>query len=224
MSRAYFGPGLFDFLHDLAAHNDRGWFQAHQERYDAEVKGPLLRLIGDFGPALHGISPRFIADPRPAGGSMFRIYRDTRFSKDKRPYKTNVAAHFRHRDGTRDVHAPGFYLHLEPGQSMGGGGLWHPDAVALKGVRDRIVGRAREWREVRDNGIPIEGDALKRVPAGFDAAHPFVDDLKRKDFYTMTRFSENEVCAPNFMERYLEACRKAAPLVAFLTKAVGLRW
>jgi uncharacterized protein (TIGR02453 family) len=224
MRKAYFGPGLFGFLRDLAAHNDRAWFQAHQERYEAEVKGPMLRFIEDFGPALRGISTRFVADPRPAGGSMFRIHRDTRFSKDKSPYKTNVAAHFRHREGNRDVHAPGFYMHLEPGRSMGGGGLWHPDAVALKRVRDRIVGRTREWRQVRESGISIEGDALKRPPAGYDAAHPFVDDLKRKDLYTMTRFSEKEVCAPDFMHSYLEACRTASPLVAFLTKAVGLRW
>lgn len=155
MRKAYFGPGLFDFLRDLAAHNDRAWFQAHQERYESEVRGPLLRFIGDFGPVLRGISARFLSDPRPVGGSMFRLHRDTRFSKDKSPYKR---------------------------------------------------------------------DALKRPPAGYDAAHPFVDDLKGKDFYTMTRFSENEVCAPDFMEEYLEACRMASPLVAFLTKAVGLRW
>lgn len=224
MRSAYFGPGLFDFFRDLAAHNDRAWFQAHQRRYEAEVKGPMLRFIGDFGARLRRISPRFVADPRPAGGSLFRIHRDTRFSKDKSPYKTNAAAHFRHREGGRDVHAPGFYLHLEPGQSMGGGGLWHPDAAALKRVRDRIAGRTREWRAVCDNGIVIEGDALKRPPAGYDAGHPFVDDLKRKDLYTMTRFSEKEVCASGFLDRYVEACQAAAPLVAFLTRALGFRW
>ena len=102
--------------------------------------------------------------------------------------------------------------------------LWHPDAVALEGVRDRIVGRTREWRAVRDSGILIEGDALERVPAGYDAAHPFADDLKRKDFYSMTRFSDKEVCTPGFIDRYLEVCRTASPLVAFLTKALALRW
>jgi uncharacterized protein (TIGR02453 family) len=221
---AYFSPALFAFLRELAAHNDRNWFQAHQPRFDADVKAPLLRFIGDFGAGLKKISPHFLADPRPLGGSMFRIYRDTRFSKDKTPYKTHVSAHYRHREGSRDVHAPGFYMHLEPGRSMGGGGLWHPDAVALKRVRDRIVGRSREWRAVLDKRLTIEGESLKRPPAGYDAAHPFVDDLRRKDFYTLAHFSEKQVCAPDFMDRYLEACRKASPLVAFLTKAVGLKW
>jgi len=221
---AHFGPGLFDFFRDLATHNTRAWFEANQPRYASLVKGPMLRFIEDFGTRLPRISPRFLADPRPAGGSLFRIHRDTRFSKDKTPYKTNAAAHFRHRDFSRDVHAPGFYLHLEPGQCMGGGGLWHPEAAALKRVRDRIVGRRREWKAVRDPALVIQGEALKRPPAGYDPDDPFVDDLKLKDFYTMTSFSEKEVCSADFLDRYAEACRTAGPLVAFLTRALGLRW
>jgi uncharacterized protein (TIGR02453 family) len=224
MAAAHFGPGLFKFFRDLAAHNDRAWFQANQSRYESEVKRPMLRFIEDFGRRLPQISKQFLADTRPVGGSLFRIHRDTRFSKDKTPYKTNAAAHFRHREGGRDVHAPGFYLHLALGQSFGGGGLWHPDAPALKSVRDRIVGRMREWRAVRDTGIAVEGEALKRPPAGYDAEHPFVDDLKRKDLYTMVQFSEKQVCASNFLDRYVTACQTAAPLMAFLTKALGLRW
>ncbi len=184
----------------------------------------MLQFIAAFGERLRTISRHFDADPRPMGGSMFRIYRDTRFAKDKSPYKTAAAAHFPHSHGGKDVHAPGFYLHLEPGECMGGGGLWHPDATALQKVRDRIVTRTKDWKAIVDHGLPIGGDSLKRPPAGYDAAHPFIEDLKRKDIYTMAHFSDADVCAPDFLERYTDACRSASPLVKFLTKSLGLAW
>ena len=106
-------PALFDFLRALRANNERPWFEANKARYREEVRDPMLDFIAAFAGPLAEISPHFRADPRPNGGSLFRIYRDTRFSKDKTPYKTNVGAHFRHAAG-RDAHAPGFYLHLEP--------------------------------------------------------------------------------------------------------------
>ena len=92
-------PALFDFLRDLEANNERSWFEANKERYNAEVRDPMLDFIGAFAGPLRGISPHFVADPRPNGGSLFRIYRDTRFSRDKTPCKTNVGAHFRHAAG-----------------------------------------------------------------------------------------------------------------------------
>jgi uncharacterized protein (TIGR02453 family) len=221
---ACFGPGLFQFLKELQDNNKRSWFQVNKHRYESGVKEPMLRFIGDFGSRLRTISRNFDADPRPVGGSMFRIYRDTRFSRDKSPYKTTAAAHFPHKAAGKDVHAPGFYLHLERGNCMGGGGLWHPDGPALEKVRDRIVKRAKDWKAVVDGRISIMGDALKRPPSGYDAEHPFVEDLKRKDFYTMSKFSDRDVCAPDFMDGYLDACGNAAPLVQFLTKALGLAW
>lgn len=221
---AYFDPALFRFLKELKANNNRDWFAANKHRYESAVKEPMLRFIADFAAHLSKISPQFNADPRPAGGSMFRIYRDTRFAKDKMPYKTAAAAHFRHQAGAKDVHAPGFYLHLEPGSCMGGGGLWHPDSTALRKVRDRIVEHNKEWQAVIRSGISISGDTLKRVPAGYDPEHPHAEDLKRKDLYVMYEFTEKDVCAPDFLERYAQACRSAQPLVRFLTKAVGLAW
>lgn len=220
----HFGPGLFRFLKELRANNNRAWFQAHKEQYESEVKDPMLRFIADFGVRLRTISRNFDADPRPMGGSMFRIYRDTRFSKDKSPYKTAAAAHFHYRHGAKDVHAPGFYLHLEPGDCMGGGGLWHPDATALQKVRDRIVTCTKEWKAIVGRGTAIDGDSLKRPPSGYDPAHPFIEDLKRKEHLYHERFSEGEVCAPDFLDRYTEACRSARPLVEFLTKSLGLAW
>ncbi|HWP34343.1 MAG TPA: TIGR02453 family protein [Thermodesulfobacteriota bacterium] len=221
---AHFSPALFAFLRELAAHNDRAWFLANKSRYDADVREPMLRFIADFGPHLRRISRYFIADPRPVGGSMFRIHRDTRFSRDKRPYKTVAAARFPHAAASRDVHAPGFYLHLEPGNCFAGAGLWHPDAAALRRVREAIVARPTAWRAVLAAGLPLGGGTLRRPPRGYDPAHPFVEDLKRTDFVTTVSFSEAEVCGPRFLEAFAEACRAASPLVEFVTKALGLRW
>ena len=119
----YFGPELFAFLRALDKNNNREWFQANKKRFERDVRDPMLRFIADFGSQLDKISTRFVADPRPNGGSLFRIYRDVRFSKDKRPYKTNVGAHFRHQAG-KDAHAPGFYFHMEPGEVFGGSGIY----------------------------------------------------------------------------------------------------
>ena len=220
----YFTPKLFQFLRDLRANNDRAWFQANKERYEADVKEPMLQFIADFNNKLHKISRNFNADPRPVGGSMFRIYRDTRFSKDKTPYKTAATAHFPHRDAGKDVHTPGFYFHLEPGNCLAGGGIWQPDTAALSKIRDRIANRSKEWQAAIADGLKIQGDSLKRPPRGYDADHPFVEDLKRKDYYAMFPFSEKQACAPDFMDRIAEIYRSASPLVRFLTKAAGLNW
>ncbi|MGA7097163.1 MAG: TIGR02453 family protein, partial [Acidimicrobiia bacterium] len=109
----YFQPALFRFLRDLAANNNREWFEANRERYAETVQEPALAFIADFAPRLEKISPCFRADAKVQGGSLFRIYRDTRFSADKTPYKTNTGVHFRH-DRFKDAHAPGYYLHLQP--------------------------------------------------------------------------------------------------------------
>jgi len=220
----YFNPELFEFLRELRNNNNKSWFTANKRRYEETVKEPFLSFISDFWPHLNTISQNFEANSGPVGGSMFRIYRDTRFSKDKSPYKTNVAAHFYHQSSGSDVHGIGFYLHLEPENSMGGGGLWHPAASVLANVRDRIVSHAKEWKLIREKGIVVEGDTLKRPPQGYDGAHPFIEDIKHKDFYSMVKFSEQEVCAPDFMDRYIEACRYIAPLMKFLTLATNLSW
>ncbi len=108
-----FSPGLFAFLEELAANNDRTWFAANKPRYQSQVVDQLVRFIAAMADPLEKVSPHFVADPRPVGGSMFRIYRDVRFSKDKRPYKEHAACQFRHAAG-KDAHAPGFYVHLAP--------------------------------------------------------------------------------------------------------------
>ncbi len=224
--QSYFSSELFRFLRQLKKNNRRDWFQANKPRYERDVRDPLLRFITDFGPRLSKVSSHFVADPRPIGGSLFRIYRDTRFSKDKSPYKTMAAAQFRHQDG-KDVHAPGFYLHLEPGNVFVGSGIYHPDNRTLTKVRDAIVEHPDRWRRIitarafKDSWT-LGGDSLKKPPRGYDPEHRFIEDLKRKDFVTMTGFSEKDACAPDFLNRFANACRQASPFVKFLTHAVGL--
>jgi uncharacterized protein (TIGR02453 family) len=221
---AHFTPGLFKFLRDLQRHNDREWFAANRERYAADVEGPMLQFIGDFAPRLRTISPAYVADRRRMGGSMFRIYRDTRFAADKSPFKTNVAARFQHEMRKKVDGVPAFYLSLAPDGCEGGGGVYHTAMPVLTTLRRHMVDQPQRWQAVLDSGIAIEGEQLKRAPAGFDAAPRFVEDLKRKDLYSLVEFSERDVVAPGFLDRYVECCERVAPLIEFQTKALGLRW
>ena len=217
---------LFDFLRDLKANNERPWFEANKTRYRAEVRDPMLDFIAAFGEPLAAISPHFRADPRANGGSLFRIYRDTRFSKNKTPYKTNAGAHFRHTAG-KDAHAPGFYLHLEPGACFAGCGVWHPDGPTLAGIRDAIVDRSDEWQRSTTAGafldtFELTGESLKRPPRGYDPDHPLIDDLKRKSFVAVTRFAEAEACQADFLDRFAGIARAGSTFMAFLARAVGV--
>jgi uncharacterized protein (TIGR02453 family) len=219
-------PALFAFLRDLQHHNDREWFKANKPRYEADARTPALDFVAAFGAHLGKISKHFVADPRPSGGSMFRIHRDTRFSKDKSPYKTHVGLHFRHASA-RDAHAPGFYLHLEPGGCFAGAGIWHPNGETVTAIRDamvadptayrRLLSRkafARDWR--------LGGESLKRAPRGYDPEHELIDELKRKDFIAVTDLSQGEVCSTDFLQQFAALCRTASPFAAFLTRALGL--
>jgi len=217
-----FTPAFFTFLKDLKRHNNRDWFEKHRERYVAEVETPMLAFIAEVGERLPRTCRGFVANPKRTGGSMFRIYRDTRFSADKSPYKTWMAARFGHRKATKDSSAPGFYLHLAADESYGGGGVYHCDTPALTRIRQRIVSHPKAWNAVLKSGVEIEGDTLKRPPAGFDAAHKYIEDLKRKDLYSLTEFSQRDITSPRFIDAYMKAVKDAAPLVEFLAEALGL--
>jgi uncharacterized protein (TIGR02453 family) len=223
-----FDRRLFRFLRELEANNDREWFEDNKSRYVTDVRDPLLAFIHAFGPRLQKISPYMVADPRPHGGSMFRIHRDTRFSKDKSPYKTHAAAQFRHEVG-KDAHAPCFYLHLQPGRCFAGAGLWHPDGNALRGIRNAIVDHTAEWKRVTGSRawrsrVTMEGDVLQRPPRGFDPEHECIDDIKRKDFIAVAPFKESDVCAPGFLDTFTRFCRSNDRWMRFLTRAVGVSW
>ncbi len=217
-----FTPELFVFLKQLKRNNDREWFAKNKSRYEECVQKPALAFIAEFAQHLHEISPHFVADARPSRGSLFRIYRDTRFSSDKKPFKTHVGIRFSHEKG-RDAHAPVFYLHLEPGNCFGGAGIWHPDNPTLTKVRTAIVDQGEDWKRVRSK-LSLEGDKLKKPPRGFDPGHRFVEDLKLKDFVASAPFSEEQICGRNFLRDYAKQCRKLAPLVEFTTTSVGLKF
>lgn len=224
MPKNHFSRDLFKFLRELKNNNNREWFAKNKPRFETSVRDPFLRFISDFAPMVHGISPRFVADPKPSGGSLFRIYRDIRFSKDKSPYKTHVAANFPHLGARRDVSAAGFYLHLEPDRSFAAAGVWHPDPVTLARIRTGIVQRSKEWQAIRRSKLEVHGDSLTRPPKGFDPDHPFVEDLKLKDFITSDTYTEEEVCDPKFIMEFANTCRKMSPLVRFVTTSLGLEW
>ncbi len=225
---AYFSPALFAFLRQLKKHNNREWFQANKARYEADVRDPMLRFIADFSVPLAKISRHFVADPRPLGGSLFRIYRDTRFSRDKSPYKTAAAAHFRH-EACGEVHGPGFYFHLEPGDVAVGGGIWHPEADSLAKIRAAIAEHPDRWKRAISGKafqatFELWGEKLLRPPKGFDPEHPFIEDLKRKDIVALAPFTEADACKPGFADRVAEVYRLAAPFMSFLTTAVGMKF
>jgi len=213
----------FKFLRELRENNDRSWFAENKERYEKYVRQPALKFIADFGPKLAKISPHLAADPRPVGGSLFRIHRDTRFSKDKSPYKTHIGIHFFHEASKKAAASvPGFYLHVQPGESFAAAGIWHPDPESLEKMRRAIVDDSAEWRALRKSKLPIEGGSLKRPPRGFAPDHRYIDDLKRTDFVTSIRFSDQELCDVKFVNDFAKACRTMSPIVRFTTRALQL--
>ena len=224
---AYFGPGLFQFLTDLKDHNDREWFQANKARYEEQVRDPFVRLIADLQPPFEKINPRIVVDPSPNRGSMMRIYRDIRFSADKKPYKTNVAAHFKH-SRAKDDAVPGFYLHLATGECMTGAGVWRPEPRAAQKIRNAIVADPKGWQNATrgkhfGSACSMIGESLKRPPAGIDPHHPLIEDLKRKDFAISAPLADADVCGPSLLKIVLDHYRAMGPLVEFLSKAVGLK-
>ncbi len=225
MEEAHFTPNFFEFLLELRSNNNREWFQANKNRYERDVKEPLLRFIEDFEPRLHSISTHFVADTRANGGSMFRIYRDVRFAKDKSPYKTQAAAQFRHEVG-KTAHAPGFYLHLAPDEILAGVGMWQPDSESLNKIRNAIDANPGKWERVAKGKeflaeYAIGGESLKRPPKGFDPDHPYIDDLKRKDHIASLELDVGDTYSPGFIDDFTDACRDASPYMEFLTTAIG---
>ena len=225
-----FGEDFWLFFRDLKENNNREWFAENKDRYKDVAVAPVSAFISAIAPGLRGISPHYNADPRPNKGSMFRIYRDVRFSKDKRPYKEHAAAQFRHRMG-KDVHAPGFYVHLEEGNIRYGGGIWTPPSDALAKIRERIVEKPKKWQAVIEDKTlceqfgGIRGDGLKRPPRGFDADSPHMEDLKRKSFFAMKTLSTSDsVMTAAFVEEVISTFEAATPLMHFISDAVNVEF
>lgn len=223
--RGYFKPGFFEFFEELRKNNNKEWFTANKERYEKVVQEPAVRFVRDAGVRLQKISSYLVADARPFGGSISRIYRDIRFSPDKSPYKTEVGIHFWHGKAQGAEHmSPGLYLHLRSGESAAYSGVWHPEAPTLKKIRDRIVDEPDAWKKVRRSRVRIEGESLQRPPPGYDPNHPFIQDLRRKDFTAGRNFRDNEVTSPRFLDSFVETCESMDPLNRFLATAIGLPW
>ncbi len=219
---SYFSAEVFRFLRQLKRNNDREWFAENKERYQKVVVEPALEFIADFAAPLGDFAPRFVADARPMRGSLFRIYRDTRFSNDKTPYKTHVGISFKHEDG-KDVHAPLYYLHLEPTGCFVAAGIWHPDSRTTTRIRTAIAADPKGWKKATAR-LALDGDSLTRPPKGFDAGHPLIADLKRKDFICSEELSAEQICSSFLMKDFVAACRRMTPLVEFTARAVGLKF
>lgn len=222
MPRA-FDADLFAYLNDLAANNERTWFNENKSRYEASVKEPALDFIESFRPRLADLSPHFEANARVVGGSLFRINRDTRFSKDKTPYKIHTGMHFRH-EQARDVHAPGFYLHLQPRQCFMGAGIWHPEPSVAQQIRGFVSEHRDRWTGLTNDlgSFELAGDSLIRPPRGFDRDDPLIEDLKRKDFMATSSFTQKQITSTGFLDLFTARCEESLPFVRFLCDALDL--
>jgi uncharacterized protein (TIGR02453 family) len=218
-----FSPELFAFLRELTKHNDREWFNANKDRYERELKEPALAFVEDVGYRLPEVAPHLTADKR----SLFRIYRDTRFARDKTPYKTHVGIYFRHASSA-DADTAGMYLHLEPRHVFLGAGIWHPGSPGLKRIRDALVARPEGWRAALEAVQPVwslaDGEALKRAPAGYDPAHPLIGDIKRKSFAIVSPLKQADVTASGFLDEWQERAAAARPFMEFLSRALGVEY
>ena len=223
-----FEPSLVRFLRQLEKNNDREWFAENKQRYEDLVREPALDFISAMGQPLADITPYFVAVPKKTGGSLMRPYRDTRFSKDKTPYKTNVGIQFRYEHG-KDVHAPGFYVHIDPHEAFVGAGMWRPDAKPLRKIRQAIVEDPKRWRAARDDRtlrrhFALAGESLKTAPRGFDRDHECIEDLRRKDFIAVKPLAHEDLFRKTLLRDMARTFRAASPLMAFLCEAVGARY
>ena len=226
---AYFNDASLKFLRGLARHNDKAWFDQHRQDYEAHVRQPFLRLIGDLQPALASISPHYRADPRTVGGSLFRIHRDARFSNDKSPYKSWQGARLFH-ERRREVAAPSFYLHLQPGESFVGAGLWHPEGHTQRKVRQFILENPASWKrtahdpKLRRRFELDDSEVMIRPPRGFPADFEFIDDLKHRNWVFWRALDDATMTGPR-LRRTVEADLAAlAPFIDYLCAALDLEF
>jgi uncharacterized protein (TIGR02453 family) len=222
-----FRPEAIQFLADLAENNDRSWFQPRKADYERLLKQPLEALCVALAERFEARGLPLSADPVR---SPFRIYRDVRFSKDKSPYKTNVAAAFGWAEGGRGAeHSheegdPGGYFHLGPGEAFVGGGMWHPPKAKLAAFRTAVASDPSRVRTVLDEPAfkdrfgSISGDSLKRVPPGFPSDHPDADLLKLKDMTFGHRLADDDVFSPRLPDVLVDSFQVAVPVMRFLAR------
>ncbi|BDX06147.1 DUF2461 domain-containing protein [Planctobacterium marinum] len=228
MSFQHFEPSIFQFLKKLKENNNKDWFNDHKQEYEDAVRTPALAFITEMESWIKLLSPHYEAIPKKIGGSLMRVYRDVRFSKDKSPYKTNVGIQFRHEIG-KDVHAPGFYLHIEPQQVFLAAGAWAPASDALKNIRDLMVAKPGPYEDAINHQpmlqhFELQGNKLTRPPKGYDKDLPLIEEIKRKDFIAVAELPESFILEPDLPERVARLLGTTQPFMRFLCEALLLRF
>ena len=226
MAKKCFPPATLSFLNELAQNNNRAWFNENKSRYEADVLDPALAFIEAMVQPLAKMAPNFTAIPKRVGGSLMRVYRDTRFSPNKQPYKTNIGMQFRHKIG-KDVHAPGYYVHIDPDEVFLGVGVWHPEKNTLAGIRERIAEKPDEWKKIMrgrrfNRYFSLAGESLKRPPRGFDPEDAFIDDIKRKDFIAVRNLDHALLTTPEFHREVVASFKSADPFMRFLCASINI--
>jgi uncharacterized protein (TIGR02453 family) len=219
-----FPKDAFQFLAELALNNEREWFEANRDRYEASVREPALALIRAMKPKLAKVSPHFMAVDKKAGGSLMKINRDLRFAKDKSPYKTTVGIQFRH---TSDDDAPGFYVQVAPDGCFVGIGMWGPEPDALAKIRARIDADPKAWKKATAGPKFVEaftrsGESLKRPPKGFAEDHPFVEDLKRKHHIASANVDAKDLQSGKAVDRLATLFTLGSDYIRFQCEALGV--
>jgi uncharacterized protein (TIGR02453 family) len=215
-----FGPETLKFLRALKRNNRRDWFLAHREDYEAHVRGPMIATIRRLAVDLKAFAPELVADPKT---SMYRIYRDVRFSENKAPYKTHVAAVFPCRGLPKHAGA-GLYFHVSPDEVWIGGGMYAPEMAQLVAVREHIGSNSRRFRSIVESPAfrkavgRLEGDKLQRVPRGFPKDHPAGEYLKFRQFLAGRELAPLAATRPAFYGTIVDTFRRVAPLIRFLNE------
>jgi len=213
------------FLRALTRNNDREWFRARKAEYEQHVRSPMVALLERLARDLPAFAPDLVSDPRV---SLFRIYRDTRFSSDKRPLKTNVAAHFPSRRFPKGEGA-GLYMEVAPQWIWIGGGIYMPSSTELNAIRATIADDHRRFRRVvtaqtfRRAVGGLSGEQLTRVPRGYLKDHPAADYLRHKQFIGGREYPADFALSPRFYPQLLTVFRGIAPMVGFLNNAILTR-
>lgn len=210
------------FLKDLTKNNNKPWFDKNRKQYD-EAKEDFLLLVGQFIKSI-SVYDNAIADLE-AKNCTFRINRDVRFSKNKAPYKGNLAAYF-NKDGKKGL-GSGYYLHIEPGKSFAAGGIWMPEPAVLSGIRQEIDYNLADWKKIVEGKAfkkmfseGIQGDSLTRPPKNYEEGNPAIQYIKMKSFIVSRSFTDAEVLNKDFVKDAGKTFGAMKPLVGFLNMAL----
>lgn len=226
---SYFSDASFKFLRNLEHHNDKAWFNEHKAQYEEHVRQPFLRLITDLQPALAEVSEHFRADPRTQGGSLFRIYRDARFSNDKSPYKSWQGARLFHAR-RREVAAPSFYIHLQPGGCFVGAGIWHPEPDTQRRIRQFIFDNPGSWKTAAHDPKLLrrfelaQEEKMVRSPRGFPADFEFLEDLKQRNWVMWRSLDDAAMTGPRLLGTLEKDLAALGPFVDYLCAALDLEF